>query len=143
MKNIFKVDLLMLIFAVSSVFTGIQIHYANDFQTHEIWHNWSLIHVFVNVAFLIVGTLHIKQHWAWYKTLFKKGKFTLKSKITMLVSLSFLILTLSGIALLLFVEGQGSKIGFFHYVCGLIFGAIGLGHFIKRWKVFKKGVCKN
>ena len=23
-----------------------------------------------------------------------------------------------------------------------LFGAIGLGHFIKRWKVFKKGITK-
>ena len=142
MKPIFRTDLCMVILFIASLFTGIQAHYANDFQTHEIWHNWSVIHSFVNIAFLVTAIIHIKQHWGWYKSLFKARNFTLKSKITMLVTVLFVGTTLTGVLLLAIVDGQGSSMGFAHYVIGLIFSAIGLGHFIKRWKVFKKGIAK-
>ena len=142
MKPIFRTDLCLVIVFAASLLTGIKIHYANDFQTHDIWHTWSVIHFFVNIAILATAIIHIKQHWGWFKTLFKASSFTLKSKITMLVAILFLATSITGVLLLLFIDGQGSSIGMVHYVIGLIFGAIGLGHFIKRWKVFKKGVAK-
>lgn len=142
MKPIFRTDLCMVILFVASLFTGIQIHYANDFQTHEIWHSWSVMHIVVNTALLVMASIHIKQHRGWYKSLFKARKFTVKSKITMLVSILFATTTLTGALLLAIVDGQGSSMGFAHYVVGLIFSAIGLGHFIKRWNVFKKGIAK-
>ena len=142
MKLIFRTDLCLVILFVASLFTGIKIHYANDFQSHDIWHTWSVIHFFVNIAFLVIAIIHIKQHWGWYKTLFKVSSLALKSKITMLVTILFLATSITGVLLLLFINGQGSSMGMAHYVIGLIFGAIGLVHFIKRWKVFKKGIAK-
>lgn len=142
MKSIFKTDLCLVILFVASLFTGIKIHYANDFQSHDIWHTWSVIHSFVNIALLVTAIIHIKQHWGWYKTLFKVSSLALKSKITMLVTILFLATSITGVLLLLFINGQGSSMGMAHYVIGLIFGAIGLVHFIKRWKVFKKGIAK-
>ena len=142
MKTIFRTDFCMVILFVASLFTGIKIHYANDFQSHDIWHTWSVIHFFVNIAFLVIAIIHIKQHWGWYKTLFKISSLALKSKITMLVTILFLATSITGVLLLLFINGQGSSMGMAHYVIGLIFGAIGLVHFIKRWKVFKKGIAK-
>ena len=90
MKPIFRTDLCLSILFVASLLTGIKIHYANDFQTHDIWHTWSVIHFFVNIALLVTAVIHIKQHWGWFKTLFKTSSFTLKSKITMLVTILFL-----------------------------------------------------
>ena len=142
MKPIFRTDLCLSILFVASLLTGIKLHYANDFQTHDVCHTWSVIHSFVNIALLVTAIVHIKQHWGWYKTLFKASSFTLKSKITMLVTILFLAVSITGVLLLAFVEGQGSSMGMAHYIIGLIFGAIGLGHFIKMWKVFKKGVTK-
>ena len=142
MKPIFRTDLCLSILFVASLLTGIKIHYANDFQTHDIWHTWSVIHFFVNIALLVTAIVHIKQHWGWYKTLFKASSLALKSKITMLVTILFLAVSITGVLLLAFVEGQGSSMGMAHYVIGLLFGVIGLGHFVKRWRVFKKGVAK-
>ena len=142
MKPIFRTDLWLSILFVASLLTGIKVHYANDFQTHDTWHTWSVIHFFVNIAILATAIIHIKQHLGWFKTLFKTSSFALKSKITMLVTILFLAVSVTGVLLLAFVEGQGSSMGMAHYVIGLLFGAIGLGHFIKRWRVFKKGVAK-
>lgn len=133
----------MAVFAVLSVFTGIQIHYAGDFQTHDIWHSWAIVHILVNIIFLIVATTHIRQHWGFYKSLFRKGpNRTIKNKVTMVVLIVFLALSLTGISLFMFVKGQGSVFGFVHYIIGLIFGIVGLLHFLKMWKIFKKGIAK-
>ena len=78
MKPIFKTDLCLVILFAASLLTGIRIHYANDFQTHDVndfqthdvWHTWSVIHFFVNIALLVTAIIHIKQHWGWFKTLF-------------------------------------------------------------------------
>lgn len=140
MKPIFRTDLAMAVLALLSAFTGVQIHYAGHFQSHEVWHNWSVAHFFINVALLIVAIVHVKQHWGFYKTLIKN--INLRSKVTMMVTLSFSIVALSGIYLLIFVEGQGSSAGFVHYILGIVFTVFGLGHLAKRWRVFKKGVLK-
>ncbi len=137
MKPILKIDLSMAILFALSLFTGIQIHYANDFQTHEIWHLWSMIHTFVNVVFLIVATTHIKQHWRWYSSLFDKNKFATKSKLTILTTIVFLATSVTGILLLILIDGQGSTMGFVHYIIGLLFGVTGGLHFLKRWKIFR------
>ena len=140
MKPIFRTDISMAILTLASLFTGVKIHYAGHFQSHEVWHNWSAVHFFVNVALLATTIIHIKQHWGFYKSLV--NKINLRGKVTMLVTMSFTVVALSGIYLLAFVEGQGSAAGFAHYILGLAFVVLGLGHLAKRWKVFKKGIVK-
>ena len=130
----------MAILTLISLFTGIQIHYAGHFQSHEVWYNWSAVHTIANIALLVTAIMHIKQHWGFYKSLIKK--INLRNKVTMLVTTSFVVVALSGIYLLAFVEGQGSSVGFAHYVLGLVFGVLGLGHLAKRWKVLKKGIVR-
>lgn len=140
MKPVFRTDILMLILFASSLYTGIELHYAGDFQSHKVWHNWAMVHSIINTLLLIVAAIHIKQHWGWYKSFFKKSAS--KSRVTKLLTVIFALTALSGIALLIFSRGQGTSLGMIHYVCGLAFGAIGTGHFAKRWKVFRKGVTK-
>ena len=140
MKPIFRTDLSMAVLTLVSLFTGVQIHYAGHFQSHEVWYNWSAVHTLANIALLVTATIHIKQHWGFYKSLIKK--INLRSKVTMLVTTSFVVVALSGIYLLVFVKGQGSSAGFAHYILGILFSALGLGHLAKRWTVFKKGVTK-
>ena len=140
MKPIFRTDLSMAVLTLVSLFTGVKIHYAGHFQSHEVWHNWSAVHTIANIALLVTATIHIKQHWGFYKSLIKK--INLRSKVTMLVTTSFVVVALSGIYLLVFVKGQGSSAGFAHYILGIAFSALGLGHLAKRWEVFKKGVSK-
>ena len=140
MKPIFRTDLSMAVLTLVSLFTGVKIHYAGHFQSHEVWHNWSAVHTLANIALLVTASIHIKQHWGFYKSLIKK--INLRSKVQMVFNTIFVVVALSGIYLLAFVKGQGSSAGFIHYILGIIFSALGLGHLAKRWTVFKKGVTK-
>ena len=143
-KPIFIVDLLMAIFGFASAWTGIEIHYAGHFQGHSVWHGWSVVHVLINVAWLIVCIIHCKHHWAWYKSILKgKSSLSRKSKITLSVSLVFTAAALTGINLLLFSEGQGTHEGLHHYIIGLVLSALCLGHFIKRFAILRKGLTKR
>lgn len=138
MKPIFKTDIALLLLFILSLFTGVQIHYASHFQSHSVWHNWSVAHIVINVALLIMAIIHIKQHWGWFKTLFTT--FNRKSKITVLLTFVFALEFITGIVLLLFVYSCNSFMGLFHYWVGIIFGVMALVHFIMRWKIFKTGV---
>lgn len=141
MKPIFRTDIALIVLFVASLFTGIKIHLADHFDTHDAWHDWSVAHVVVNVLFLRTAVVHIKQHWGWFKTFFSAK--TLKSKITKVVAVSFLAVVVSGLALLVFAEGQGSHAGLVHYWIGMIFSVFALGHFLKRFRIFKAGISKR
>ena len=143
-KPLFIVDLLMALLGMASAWTGIEIHYAGHFQGHSVWHGWSVAHVVINVAWLIVCFLHCKHHWAWYKSIFKNmTSLSRKSKVTLAVSLLFAAAAVTGICLLLFAEGQGTHDGLHHYVIGLALAALCLGHFIKRFALLRKGLTKR
>lgn len=138
MKPVFRTDVLMAVLFVASVITGVNIHLADHADTHEMWHNWSGAHVVVNVVFLVVASVHIKQHWGWFKSFFKAKD--LKRKITRFVTIAFLAVVASGIYLLLFAEGPGTHARLVHWWIGVIFTVVGLGHFIKRFPILKKGI---
>ena len=142
MKPIFRTDLMMALLFVASIYSGFEIHYAGHFQSHEVWHNWSVVHVVANVLFLVISIIHIKQHWNWYKSLIKRTSSKKPRIVTILLSLLFATTILSSIYLLLFAKGEGTSAGFFHYVVGIIFGVLSIGHFVKRWKVLKKSISK-
>ncbi len=146
MKPIFRTDLALLILFVLSLFSGIQIHYASHFQSHEVWHNWSIVHTVVNILLLGVAIVHIKQHWVWFKTM--SSSLSRKSKVTIALSIIFVLVSVTGIVLLTCANGgKGccgySRIGIIHYWLGIVFGVFALLHFIGRWKIFKKGVKRR
>ena len=90
-------------------------------------------------VFLIFGVVHVKMHWGWYKSLFAKGIGN-KSRVTLLLSVIFSVVVLTGVALLAFVDGANSGMGLWHYRIGLIVSAISIGHIVKRWHILKKSI---
>lgn len=137
MKKIFVIDWALIPALLLTVLSGIKLHVTGHSNSYEIWHNWSVVHILISGVFLFVCFYHIKMHWGWYKSLFrKKGK---KSHITVFLSLVFLIVTLSGIASLI-ISGNNSGIGMWHYRIGLLMCAVAVGHLIKRWKILKKSL---
>ncbi len=136
MNKVLRIDILMLALFVASLLTGVGIYYADHFQSHDEWHNWSVAHVVANLFFLVVAIVHIKQHWAWYKSLFKS--ITRKSKVTIFVTVAFLCASISGIYLLLFADGQGTSEGLAHLWIGGIFGLSGILHFAMRCRILLK-----
>ena len=141
MKKIFVIDwALLIVFAITAI-AGFELHIAGHFSSHEVWHNWAVCHTLASLASIIFGVLHIQTHWGWYKSLVSKG-LGKKSKITVGISIVFVIATITGILLLL-VAGANTGIGLWHYRIGIILTIISAGHFLKRFPLLKKSILKR
>ena len=139
MKKIFVIDWILLAVAAFSAYSGIELHVAGYGDVHEIWHNWAVVHVITSLLFLIFGIVHVKMHMGWYKSLFAKGIGN-KSRVTLLLSVFFSIVTLTGVALIACVDGANSSMGLWHYRIGLIIMVISIAHIVKRWHILKKSI---
>ena len=138
MKKIFVIDWLLLLAGILCAVTGMGMHLAGHNAVHEVWHNWAVAHVLSSLFMLVTGILHIQTHWNWYKGLFK-GQTKNKSRVTMILSVVFTILVVTGLTLL-FVEGANSEIGIWHWVLGLVMTAISAGHIIRRFHILRKSL---
>lgn len=137
-QSLFIVDLFLVLFFISTVYTGIALHMAGHSDEHVVWHNWAVAHVLFSLFFVIVAVLHIKQHWGWYKSLVQK--FVHKKKVTLILTVAFLLVVLTGLFLLCFGEGANTPVGLLHYKIGIFMGILGIGHFLKRYKILAKGL---
>lgn len=122
--------LLPLAFMVSAV-SGICLHIAGHGTSHEVWHNWAVAHVLSSLLWLISATFHIRRHGRWYKAIISKG-IGRKSRMTLALSVVFLIVIVTGIVLLACVDGANSAIGLWHYWLGFVLMALSLIHIIRR-----------
>ncbi len=137
-KTRFRTDLALAVLFPLSFLSGIGIHYAGHFQSHTAWHQWSIVHTLANIAFVTAAAMHIGHHRTWYKPLPNPRRR--RNRITAALTLVFLSAAVSGVYLLAFTRGEGSRMGTVHYGTGIAFGILGIGHMVKRWKILKKGV---
>jgi len=146
MNRIFIIDWLLLISALLIGGSGVFLHLAGHGDSHAVWHNWAVAHIVASVLFLVFGIWHIKQHWAWYRSLWKdmrsKKMSTAKSPLTVLLSVLFIILSTTGI-LLLWISGSNSHEGLWHYVIGLLAIVVSAIHIIKRFPLLRKSLKKK
>jgi len=143
-KAIFIVDLSLVPIFILIIYSGLRIHIAgntNDYN-HDVWSYWAHFHIIVSAISLFVGWLHIKAHWGWYKSLINKG-IGKKSKTTLSLSVLFLLLTITGIILMFFVEGGNSIIGLLHYKLGLIMIPLLIIHLVTRFHLIVKALKKK
>lgn len=134
MKRIFVIDWILIVVFIVSAISGFGLHVAGHGGTHEVWHNWAVFHVLGSILFLIAAILHVATHLEWYKGIIKKG-IGRKSKVTAILSVIFLLLSVTGLALW-GINGANSLLGLWHYKIGVITIVIALGHVIKRLSVF-------
>ena len=97
------IDLLLIPVSIASVITGFGLHVAGKNAPHEVWEQWAAAHVVATVLFLVLGILHVRHHWAWYKSLFSKGLGN-KSRVTLLLTIAFLFLVVTGIILIVAID---------------------------------------
>lgn len=121
---------LLLTFVVSAV-TGIGLHISGHGASHDEWHNWAVAHVLSSLCWLISGTIHIKRHRAWYRAIASKG-IGHKSRTTILLSALFLFVTVTGLILIIGIDGANSALGRWHYISGLILILLSLIHILSR-----------
>ena len=130
-------DLLLIPVSLASVITGFGLHGAGHNSPHEVWEQWAAAHVVATVLFLVLGILHVWHHWAWYKSLFSKG-LGKKSRVTLLLTIAFLLLVVTGVILIVAIDGPNSTTGHLHYLFGLLLTIFSLWHVAKRWKALVK-----
>ena len=130
MKRIFVIDWILIFVFILSATSGFGRDRAWHESSHERWHNWSVFHTLWSVSFLVAIIFHVTTHLGWYKGIIKNG-IGRKSKITALLSIVFLLLSVTGIVLL-GVTGANSPLGLWHYKMGVIMTVIAIGHIIKR-----------
>lgn len=142
MKRIFVIDWILIVVFIVSAISGFGLHVDGHGSSHEIWHNWAVFHVLGSILFLITVIFHVATHLEWYKGIIKKG-IGRKSKVTAILSVIFLLLSVTGLALL-GINGANSLLGLWHYKIGVITIVVALGHVIKRLPVFRKSLnCRK
>ena len=130
MKKIFVIDWILFFAFILSAFSGIELHIAGHGSEQEIWHNWAVSHVLASLLFLIFAILHIVTHWSWYKGIIRNG-IGRKSKVTVILSAVFVLVSITGIALL-GIDGANSLMGQWHYRIGIVTIILSVGHVLKR-----------
>ena len=126
------VDLFSIIITLATLITGLVLHK----QTHHIFqtdHSLFFIHSGLGLFLLLLIGLHVYQHIQWFKN-YKKLPLNKKRFTTILDYIGIVVFVL-GIILLL--GGTFKSISILHYIFGIAFTIFVLGHFIKRWSIFK------
>lgn len=137
MKRIFVIDWSLLPALAGVLATGIGLHVTGE-GPHGIWHNWAGAHMVFALLFLIVVGLHVQSHWGWYRSWFRSGPGK-KSRVTALLTVLWLVVAVTGI-ILLPVEGEGSGLGRWHFILGIIASILAVGHLLKRLPVLRKSL---
>ena len=99
----FRIERLLPLAFVASAVTGIGLHIAGHGTSHETWHNWGVAHVVASFIWLLSVMAHVRRHKHWYKTLVSK-RVTCKRLITFFLSIAFLIVAVTGILLVAYVD---------------------------------------
>lgn len=141
MKRVFVIDWILIVVFIVFAISGVDLHMAGHGNSHEVWHNWAVFHVLGSVLFLIAIIFHVATHWGWYKGIIKNG-IGRKSKVTVVLSIVFLLLSVTGIVLF-GVNGANFPLGLWHYKMGIAMTAIAIVHTIKRLSILRKSFASN
>ena len=138
MKRVFVIDWILIPLFLLTAYTGIKLHIVGHGNNHELWHNWAVFHVLTSFLFFLAAIFHITTHWGWYKGAIKNG-LGKKNKITVVLSVVFFLVSVTGI-ILLGVDGANSYIGLLHYKIGIVTIVLCIGHLLKRVSLLRKSL---
>lgn len=136
---IYLTDLLLIPLFILTAYTGLELHIAGHGTNHEIWHSWAVFHTLISFMFSTFEVMHIATHWSWYKGLKRKG-IQKKSKPVLILTSILILVTITGVWLLIGIEGSNTPMGVFHYTIGLIMSVQGILHVLKRWRFYTKNI---
>lgn len=131
MKRPLTIERLMPLAFVASAVSGFGLHIAGHGTSHEVWHNWAVVHILSSLLWLISVAYHTKRHGRWYKAIASKG-IGKKSRMTLALSIVFLTVVVTGIVLIACVDGANSAIGLWHYWLGILLAVLSLIHIARR-----------
>lgn len=123
----FRIERLLPMTFIASAVTGIGLH----MSSHGTWHNWEVAHIISSLLWLLSVTTHMVRHRHWYKKVLSKD-FVSNRWITSFLTILFLIVAVTGIILILCIEGANSPIGLWHYKLGMLLLVFSMIHIFHR-----------
>ena len=128
-----RISVLLLLSTVGIAATGCFLHAAGHAPSFSLWHRWAVAHVVVSLLWLALAVHHVWHRRRWYKALFIQGVGR-KRLMTLLLTLVSLALWLTGIVLLVCIDGSQRGVGLWHYAFGLLFVVLCALHLVYRWR---------
>lgn len=138
-RIVFSTDLTLAIVWPITLATGLIIHAAGHGIVQQGGQLWTVLHTLFGILFFTASLLHIKAHWRWYKSLVRGNKC--HSKITMGLSVAYLLTIVTAIILILQKGHADIHWGLLHYQVGILFSILGLCHLISRLKFLLNHFC--
>ena len=140
MKRIFVIDWCLLLTFALTAYSGIKLHVVRHVSWQGGCRPWANFHTWVSLAFVVLMVMHIYTHWGWYKGWINKG-LGKKSRVTVLLSILFILECMTG--MVLFLAGCAHKgVGLWHLGIGIALTLFCLVHFVKRFPILRKSLCK-
>lgn len=126
---------LIIAFAVTLI-SGVVCHVVKNGEAsvHAAWMACQILHILACMLFLALVFKHVRPFKKWYLKLSYKD-IKRKNKIAIIISVLGLFLCISGVILLLFINGAKSHVGLWHWAAGLVFSAFCLMHILRRIKI--------
>lgn len=135
-SNLRNTDIGLMITFPLTVISGLVLHATTHNLSVIHFKSWLVAHIVAAILFLIFAIKHIYQHWGWFKTFFTN--FRKYSKITSITTFFFILVSVTGVILIIEKSKGGLHLSLFHYQLGMLFSIFATWHCLKRLKRFRK-----
>ncbi len=127
------IDILSMLLALAAIVSGFVLHkyvwHLHFFSNKLIWY----IHEVIGLSLIAIITIHCIQHSFWFRN-FKRIPAK-RRRVTTILLLSGGIVGFTGVILM--CGSRSETISHIHYITGILFTFIAVGHVMKRWRMFR------
>ncbi|MFA5404840.1 MAG: DUF4405 domain-containing protein [Ignavibacteria bacterium] len=153
-SNITEIDLALAISGFYFILSGLLIQF--KYHMHDRFHQtlllgmdytkWNAIHIIASLLGLLLICIHVYHHRKWYFRIFKNKKLP-KQKPTLIISIIFVIMAITGLLALTakYLNLNDMRFMFIeiHDKFGILLSVLLTGHFLRRSKVLWKNIFKK
>ena len=127
------VDVVAMMCVVAAIVSGFvlhrEVHHLYIYNDIGLWG----MHEAVGLVLAAMLAMHCAQHPQWFRNY---RKITVKRKrVTTILLCVGVILAASGVVLM--CGSRSEEVSIIHYVLGIVFTLLAVGHVCKRWRIFK------
>ncbi len=127
------IDILSMLLVLAAIVSGFVLHkYVWHFHIYSnklIWY----VHEIIGLSLIALITIHCIQHSFWFRNFTKIP--AKRRRVTTIFLVLGGIVGLTGVILM--CGSRSETISHIHYIIGILFTFIAVGHVIKRWKIFR------
>ncbi len=132
-KSKSTIDILAMLLVLAAIVSGFVLHkyvwHIHSFSNKLVWY----IHEVIGVSLIALITIHCIQHSFWFRNFIRIP--TKRRRVTTILLISGIIVGFTGVILM--CGSRSETISHIHYIMGILFTFIAVGHVMKRWKMFR------